>query len=214
MNAVQDKSERRSQRGATTSRHQGLHDQLLAAAEKTIAADGLPALRARALAEAVGCSVGAIYNIFPDLDALILAVNGRTLSAIDLAMRSVVPDAEPAVHLVHLAETYLDYAATQRRRWIALFSHRMSDNRTAPPWYAEQRNAAFSHVEAPLAALRPDLPADERALLARTLFAAVHGMVVLGLDETLTPLKLPVLRDQVRIVVQAMARGLTAGRTD
>jgi AcrR family transcriptional regulator len=211
MNAVQVKSERRSQRGATTSRHQDLHDQLLAAAEKTIASEGLSALRARALAESVGCSVGAIYNIFPDLDALILAVNARTLGAIDVVMRSVAPDADPAAQMVHLAEAYLGYAAAQRQRWVALFSHRMSDNRTAPPWYGEQRNAAFSHVEAPLAALRPDLPGADRALLARTLFTAVHGMVALGLDEKLATMELPVLREQVRIVVQAMARGLTAG---
>jgi AcrR family transcriptional regulator len=210
MNTVQAKSPRRPQRDATTSRHQGLHDQLLAAAERTIAAEGLPALRARALAESVGCSVGAIYNIFPDLDALILAVNGRTLGAIDQVMRGVVPDPDPALQMVHLAEAYLDYAATQRRRWMALFSHRMSDNRTAPAWYGELRDAAFSHIEGPLAVLRPDLPAEDRALLARTLFTAVHGMVVLGLDEKLAAMKLPVLGDQVRIVVKAMARGLVA----
>ncbi len=159
----------------------------------------------------VGCSVGAIYNIFPDLDALILAVNGRTLGAIDQVMRGVVPDPDPALQMVHLAEAYLEYAATQRQRWMALFTHQMSDNRTAPAWYGEQRDAAFSHIEGPLAALRPDLPADQCALLARTVFAAVHGMVVLGLDEKLATMGLPVLRDQVRVVVEAMARGLVAG---
>jgi len=212
MNAVQAKTRRRSQRDTTTSRHQDLRDQLLAAADRTIAAEGLPALRARALAESVGCSVGAIYNIFSDLDALILAVNGRTLGAIDQVMRNLVPDADPAAQIVLLAEAYLDYAAEQRQRWTALFSHRMSDNRAVPPWYKEQQSAAFSHVESPLAALRPDLPAEERALLARTLFTAVHGMVALGLDETLATMELPVLREQVRIVAQVLARGLTTDR--
>ncbi len=210
MTIAQAKPERRPQRDATSSRHQDLRDQLLAAAEKTIATEGLPALRARTLAETVGCSVGAIYNIFPDLDALILAVNGRTLGAIDAVMRTVGPDAEPGTQMVRLAEAYLDYAAAQRLRWTALFSHRMSDGRTAPPWYRTQQDAAFSHVEAPLALLRPDLPAEARALLARTLFSAVHGMVALGLDEKIAAMALPVLREQVQIAVQAMARGLVA----
>ncbi len=214
MSVVQAKPERRSQRGATSSRHQDLRDQLLAAAEKTIATEGLPALRARALAETVGCSVGAIYNIFPDLDALILAVNGRTLSAIDAVMRTVGPDTDPGTQMVRLAEAYLDYAATQRLRWTALFSHRMSEGHAAPPWYREQQDAAFSHVEAPLAALRPDLSPGQRSLLARTLFSAVHGMVALGLDEKIAVLALPVLREQVRITVQAMARGLAAEPRD
>ncbi len=211
MTAAPVKPDRRPHRGATASRHQDLRDQLLAAAETTIAAAGLPALRARALAEAVGCSVGAIYNIFPDLDALTLAVNGRTLGAIDAAMRDVGPDADPGAQMVRLAEAYLDYAAAHHQRWTALFGHRMSGDQTVPPWYREQQNAAFSHVEAPLTALRPDLPAAERALLARTLFTAVHGMVALGLDEKVAAMALPVLREQVRTVVRAMARGLAAG---
>ncbi len=60
----------------------------------------------------------------------------------------------------------------------------------------------------PVALLRPDLPDAERALLARTLFSAVHGMVVLGLEGRITTVTLPVLRQQVRLVVEAIARGL------
>jgi AcrR family transcriptional regulator len=211
MNTVQDKSEPRSQRNATAIRHQDLNDRLLAAAEQVIAADGLPSLRARALAETVGCSVGAIYGVFPDLDALVLVVNGRTLEAIDAAMRDTGSGSGPAEHLVRLAEAYLGYAAAHRQRWSALFHHRMPEGRTVTPWYAARQAAAFAHIEAPLAVLQPGLPDTERALLARTLFSAVHGMVELGLDEKVVAVPLPVLRAQVRLVVQAIAGGLSAG---
>jgi AcrR family transcriptional regulator len=207
MNTVQDKSEPRSRR--TALRHQDLHDRLLAAAEQAIAADGLANLRARALAEAVGCSVGAIYGVFPDLDALILAVNGRTLEAIDAVMRDAGSGSNAADHLVRLAEAYLGYAARHRQRWNALFQHRMPEGRAVTPWYAERQEAAFAHIEAPLATLQPGLPAAERALLARTLFSAVHGMVALGLDEKVVAVPLPVLRAQVRLVVQVIASGLS-----
>ena len=45
-------------------------------------------------------------------------------------------------------------------------------------------------------------------MLARSLFSAVHGMVALGLDERVAAMTLPVLREQLRVVVGAVARGL------
>lgn len=194
-------------RSSTASRHKGLHDALIAAAEAAVADEGLAKLRARSLAETAGCSVGAIYTVFPDLDALILAVNARTLAAIDTALSGAAPD-EPGAHLVHLALAYLDFACTHRLRWAALFQHVMGAGRLAPDWYAVQQSAAFSHIEAPLAALRPGLPVPDCALLARSLFSAVHGMVALGLDEKVATLPLPLLREQIRLVVEAMVRGL------
>ena len=180
------------------------------AAETAIEAAGLGELRARGLADAVGCSVGAIYGVFPDLDALVLTVNSRTLEAIAAAMRTATADRDPALHLERLADAYLDYAFRNRRRWAALFEHRMSDGHPLPDWYEACRTAAFDLIAAPVASLRPDLPDPDRALLARTLFSAVHGMVALGLDNKVTAVTLPVLRGQVRTVVAATARGLRA----
>ena len=210
MSTIPDETEPRSHRPATAVRHQDLQGRLLAAAEAAMAAAGLASLRARTLAEVAGCSVGAIYGIFPDLDALALAVNGRTLEAIDAAMGRVAPGADPAERLVQLALCYLGYAAANRQRWTALFQHRMPPGQPVPPWYVERQGAAFSHIEPPLAALLPGLPEEERGRLARSLFSAVHGMVALGLDEKLAALPVEGLRGQLRIVVEAVARGLAA----
>lgn len=208
MNTIQEKSEQGSRRPATAARHHDLHDRLVAAAEAAITAAGLGSLRARALADAAGCSVGAIYGVFPDLDALALAVNGRTLGAIGAAMGDVAPGHDPVEHLVQLALSYLGYAAAHRQRWNALFQHRMAAGQPIPPDYAARQAAAFSHVEQPLAALMPGLPPEEQSLLARTLFSAVHGVVALGLDEKVAAMPVAVLRAQLQTVVEAMARGL------
>ena len=196
-------------RARTVQRHQDLHDRLLGAAESAIAAGGLASLKARTIAEAVGCSVGAIYGVFDDLDALVLAVNGRTLEAIAAAL-TAVPNEAPAEHLVRLSEAYLDYAAANGPRWRALFQHRMPEGRAVTPAYAARQRAAFSFIEAPLADMRPDLPEAERVILARTLFSAVHGMVDLGLDEKVASLTPDELRAQVRLVVSAVAAGLNS----
>ncbi|MGI4955111.1 MAG: TetR/AcrR family transcriptional regulator [Janthinobacterium lividum] len=207
MNGVQDKSEQRSKRTSTAVRHQDLHDRLLAAAEQAITTDALATLKARTLAEAVGCSVGAIYGVFADLDALILAVNGRTLDAIGEALDQAGGDS-PAERLVRLADAYLDYAVAHRPRWTALFRHRLPEGQAVPTAYAIRQAAAFSHIDRPLAAMRPAMADADRGLLARTLFSAVHGMVAFGLDEKIATMPLPVLRAQIRLVVEALAIGL------
>ena len=194
-------------RPATASRHGKLQVALVDAAERTITSDGLAALRARLLAEEVGCSVGAIYTIFPDLDAVILAVNARTLVQIDQALGRIAT-ADAIEHLVRLAACYLDYAAEHRARWKALFLHVMAAGQAAPEWYGQQQQAAFSHVEGPLARLCPKLCTPDRALLARSLFASVHGMVALGLDEKVAAMPLPVLHAQIATIVTAVAQGL------
>lgn len=194
-------------RRGTGSRHEALQAALVDAAEKVIAAEGLGALRARTLAEVVGCSVGAIYTIFPDLSGVVLAVNGRTLGAIDGVM-GAVEEGEPETQLVRLAGAYLDYAVGARLRWGALFLHSVPRGEVVPEWYARLQGAAFSHIEGPLGRLCPGLEASARRLLARSLFAAVHGMVALGLDEKVAAMPLAMLHEQVAIVVRAAARGL------
>ena len=65
------------------ARRRKLRDALIAAAERTIAAEGLRGLKARELAYKVGCAVGAIYNVVTDLDDLIFAVNALTLEQLE-----------------------------------------------------------------------------------------------------------------------------------
>lgn len=211
---VQHKFERRSQlpvsgpaRSATALRHQDLRAELLAAAERQIATRGLGHLRARDLANQAGCSLGAIYNVFSDLDELILAVNANTLRAIDREMIAI-EGGDPLQRLTALANAYLTYAVRNRLRWEALFSHRMPAEAVVPQWFQDIQNAAFSRIEGPLAALRPDLPEAVRYLLGRSIFAAVHGMVALGMDRRVAPMDLPVLRTQIGLVVTAIVRGL------
>jgi len=210
---IQAKSERRSKkivttpRPATAQRHESLRQALIDHATKHIETNGLQDLRARTLAESAGCSVGAIYNIFEDLDALILTVNANTLEKIGAKM-AAIPPSTPSRQFQDLAAAYLDFALANRPLWDALFTFRLPNSVLAPDWFMALRSAAFSHIEAPLLQLRPDLPPAELPLLARGLFAAVHGIVALGLDQKTGQIDLPALQRQVATISAAMAKGL------
>ena len=203
----------------TSERRQQLGEALIGAAERAIEARGLGGLKARDLAQEVGCAVGAIYNVFPDLDALVLHANLRTLARFE-ALIAASPPASAKGHaahldaavadLVRLAQVYLGFASEHRLRWRALFEHRMAGGRSPPDWYMKEQVRLFSYIEEPLRVLQPNLPEDERALLARSLFSAVHGVVSLGLDEKLMILPTGILRGQVERVVAALGRGLAS----
>ena len=210
---------------AASQRRELLKAALIDAAEEIIARDGLTALRARDLAAAAGCALGAIYNAFEDLDAIVFAVNMRTLALIDRDL-SAAAARTPAAggsddggasdpdggRLIRLAAAYLAFAATNGPRWRALFEHQLPDGRPLPPWYAAELNRLFRQVEEPLRGIQPGLDADELTKLARTVFSAVHGVVSLGLEQKLGSIPHRRLRRQTVAIVSAIARGLREGQ--
>ena len=201
----------------TAERREELRSALIQAAERIIATRGLGALRARDLAEEVGCALGAIYTVFPHLDSLVFEVNSRTLRLFEEfvaetgSRMSVADDGSPPPigQLVRLALIYLDFAEANHPRWRALFDHRINaPDESIPPWYAGEQARLFTLVEGPLRDLRPDLGAEELALFARTMFSGVHGVVSLGLDAKLMALPADVLREQVSRFVRVLGAGL------
>jgi len=190
-------------------RRRRLRDALIDAAERAIEKDGLRGLKARDLAHEVGCAVGAIYNAVTDLDDLVYAVNARTLAALEDRLTAAGKAGKDAAgRLVQLALAYLDYAAANTRRWRAVFDHQPMTDRGLPDWYLADQMRLFSYVEAPLKVLQPKADAARRALIARSLVSAVHGIVVLGLEEKLQRIPLPTLREQVTLLSRALAKGL------
>ena len=122
--------------GRRAERH--LREALLAAAERAIAESSLPGLKARDVAREAGRALGAVYTAFADLDAPVLAVNARTLDALDAHLQAAAasrPEAEePVSRVAALADAYLDYATRHRPRWATLFAHRMAAGRKQPGW--------------------------------------------------------------------------------
>ena len=193
-----------------------LRQRLLEAAEQKVAAEGLDALKARDMAATVGCSVGQIYNIYPDLDALILAVNGRTLEKLGAMVTSSKQTTAPSspeeatAALVAQADAYLQFALNNRNRWQAIFQHRLATDKQQPDWYLELKEKLFSHVAAPLQILLPDMAVEDRARLGRSVFSTVHGVVSLGVEELLGRQSPAELAEQLEIVTGALVRGLQA----
>jgi AcrR family transcriptional regulator len=198
----------------TAARRRNLKESLIDATEQEISARGIGGVRARSLAQQIGCAVGAIYNVVADLDELIMLVNSRTLAALERELVEVgrtdqAAGGDKAIHqLCRMAVAYLEFAKDRQPLWRAVFDHRLPPGKAMPDWYLGDQMRLFGYVEGPVGDLLPDVSPSRRALIARTLFSAVHGIVSLGLEEKLQALALSELREQLTFALAALARGL------
>lgn len=187
----------------TEERRAKLAESLVEAAHEIIAEKGLRDLKARDLANRAGCSLGAIYNVYDDLTALVMAVNGRTFRALGervAASQEGMDGADPHARLIAMSHAYLAFAAENTHLWRALFDLEMPRDSDVPAWYLAELGKLFAFIDAPIAALYPDQPASERDLMVRALFSSVHGIVLLGLEQRISGLP----RDQIERMITVL----------
>lgn len=197
---------------ATKDRRSDQRERLVLCAEDLIATKGLDAIKARELATQMGCAVGAIYNLVADLDELVLLVAQRTqrdLSAtLDAASLDMDDGVEAVDVLVGWAETYLQFACDNRLRWRALFEFRLPPGTPLPVWFEQDQDAIFIRLEDRLLPLTPGITVADRKLKARVLFAAVHGIVALSLEEKIVAMPIDAVEGELAAFVRAYLRGL------
>lgn len=190
-----------------TAKREALKDALLQAAAKRIERDGLTGFRARDVAADAGCALGSIYNVFEDLDALILAVNLRTLSRLGEALGTATAGLDGTAALKALALAYLAFARDNQPAWSALFDHQMVGDAPLPDWFLGAPQGLLGQVRSHLAAVTGIRDETQLDLKARTYFTAVHGIVAMGLQGRL----LGVATDQLDSALAEFADELLAG---
>jgi AcrR family transcriptional regulator len=187
-------------------RRDDLRARLIDLAEAQIAAEGAASLKARELAGKAGCAVGAIYNVFDDMTALVMQVNIRTFARLgEMAVESLarVQGAAPRDQMVALGHAYLHFAADNLHLWRALFDVTGTD---VPDWYRVALAALFGHIEGPIAALFPSLARRDLDLMVRGLFSAVHGIVLLGLNNRTPSAPMAEIEAMIAMVLREIGR--------
>ena len=186
-----------------------LREKILVLADGILETEGLDALQARRIAKEADCSVGTVYNIFGDIDGLIVAANSRTLGAMRRSLSKALDDAGGLPvkdRLMALAVAYMRFALENQSLWEAVFKHRRASGAEVPPSYLEDQGRLLALIES----VTGDIikAPGQRAKSARALFGAVHGIVALALDNRLGGQLLAEIEEQVRFIVDIVARGL------
>ena len=153
-----------------------LHRLALDAARKITEKDGLRGLKARQIVRDIGYTIGTLYNLFDDLDDLVLQMNGETLDALYEACSSAPMDKDPERNLRALASSYLQFTRTHPKLWNAIFEHKLPDNREMPAWFLDKVARLLLLEEKALAPLFPDGQETQCQHHARVLWTSLFGM--------------------------------------
>lgn len=191
--------------GKVEKRREELRSRLIDIAERRIAAEGMGAIKARDLAREAECAVGAIYNVFDELEDIVIAVNGRTFQRLGLVVASSIADgqgATPTDQLIAMSQAYLKFASSHPNLWRSLFDLKMSADAPVPEWYLKELGRLFGFISAPLQELFPKADDAEIDLLTRTLFSSVHGIVLLGLETRISGVPRERLDDMIALLLR------------
>jgi AcrR family transcriptional regulator len=212
-----------------TLEHEAVRETLIAATLTLMDEGGLEAVKARPLAQAVGVSVGTIYNLFGSVDGLVMATNMQIYGDLGDVVRTTIPRQESEIarriadgtladsasdrtreRLLGLAETYIDFVAANARRWAAVIAFDRRGSATATPDGYETQLEALIAVVAGVVQDLPGCRDSERAgVMARALWSAVYGIVGIayfGGDEATARQR---TWDQIAMLVGAIVTGLS-----
>jgi AcrR family transcriptional regulator len=197
---------------------QQLRELVLDAAQEIVEAQGLAGLSAREIARRIGYSPGTIYNIFANLDDVVLNVEARLLDALDRRLGEAQhasdagTDGRGSERLIRLARAYLTLAQEKPRLWNLLFEHHMPPGAELPPWYRQKLEGLMARVERALAPYFAPGSETERQRAARALWAAVHGITSLSTADKLSVVTTETAERLIDDLVATYLAGL-AGRS-
>jgi AcrR family transcriptional regulator len=164
-----------------------LRELILHASTELIEHNGLAGLSAREIARRIDYSPGTLYNVFENLDDLVLTIEGRLLDRLSEGLNAIsASTADPRERVHRLAEGYIKFTHANPKLWNLLFEHHLPPGHDVPEWYQKKLEDLMSRVEDALAPLMQgsDPLALKRA--ARVLWAGVHGITSLSTADKLS----------------------------
>ncbi len=175
------------------------------AATKIVVKQGFRKLSTRRIAARMGYSAGTLYQLFHNLDDIILHVNAKTLNELVKVCQDVDFAAGPAASLNDLANRYIDYTSQHRNLWNAVFEHSLPSGHAAPAWFIEKRDTLIGFGEQAIAPLFQPGEESDRHHEAHVLWAGLYGIASLS-----TAGKLPA-SESPQLMVQSLIRNYLAG---
>ncbi|WP_420589478.1 TetR/AcrR family transcriptional regulator [Bacterioplanoides sp.] len=171
--------------------HEQIQTLAIESLQQHLAEQPLGNMSLRKLAQRIGYSPGTLINVFGSYDQLLLSVNAATLDSLS-AQLTLQPAAEqqenkqqPLQRLLAYGQSYLQFAEQNRYLWQLLFEHRLPEGEEVPDWQQQRIDGLFHTVEQALTQVAPQANAATVQQAARTIWASVHGVCSLSLDDKL-----------------------------
>jgi AcrR family transcriptional regulator len=163
-----------------------LRELILDASTGLISEGGLASLSAREVARRIGYSPGTLYNVFENLDDLVLNIEGRMIDRLSIELDEVPVTGSPSERAMALGRAYLRFTSANPKLWNLLFEHHLPPGRDIPSWYQQKLDGLMKRVEDVVAPLMPDASPEDVKRSAHVLWAGVHGITSLATADKLS----------------------------
>jgi AcrR family transcriptional regulator len=167
--------------------HGNLRRALLDEALATIRAQGVEALTLREIGARVGVSRTALYRHFADKRALLAVVATEGFRTLRQELVAAWDDGgRTPVAFEAMGVAYVGFSVANPSHYRVMFGG-FFDTTDCDPDLAVEASGAFQALVDALATLQRDgiVRADDTALMARFVWAVVHGIAMLGIDGQL-----------------------------
>ncbi|WP_353498142.1 TetR/AcrR family transcriptional regulator [Vibrio chaetopteri] len=140
-------------------------------------------LSLRKIATLIGYVPSTLVNIFGSYNLLLLHAVARTVDELSQESKLVIEKTDNAEQALYaLAICYHDFAKKYPYRWQLIFEHNMNGDQL-PEWQSQRIDGMTGMLEHLLSELRPErLPTDVMKA-SRVLWAGVHGITLLSVDD-------------------------------
>lgn len=159
-----------------------LKEMALNTAIEVIENEGLASLSVRSITKKIGYTVGTLYQLFKNLDDVVLHVNAQTLDELYLHIEKASLQERP---IYRMAKCYIEYSRNYFHRWNALFTHRLPDGEALPDWYQEKVSRIFQVIEQAVEKESLASGQENTERTARILWAGLHGICSLSITGKL-----------------------------
>jgi AcrR family transcriptional regulator len=152
----------------------------LDAARKIVQKQGLRGLSTRQIGTRIGYSPGTLYQLFADLDELVMRMNAETLDRLIADCREVDFSGSPEAVLEELGRRYIAAVKSEPALWNAVFEHSLPDGKETPQWMSERTWTLLGFAQQAIAPLFRD---GEEALCRHqvlVLWAGLYGIASLA----------------------------------
>lgn len=131
----------------------------------------------------IGYSPGTLYNIFQNLDDVLLTLQIQLLSEIVDNLKSVQMGQDGERNIKALTSAYVDFAMANRRLWNLLFAHNLPPPIALPAAFYDHTKAISDMVSIALEPLAAGVPADKLDTMSRAYWAGIHGITAIAATE-------------------------------
>lgn len=138
---------------------------------------GTDALTARKLSEASGCSVGAIYNQFSNMDNFVIVQNFLTLEELANIIAEVAETEDPFFDLNNILQKFVDYVCANKNLWYLLFYfHLTHGNHVYSYYYLRKVVIILQRIRRVLECAVPEMERPEQILSSQILWLSLFAL--------------------------------------